>query len=249
MNIENYLNRINYFDLINTDSHTLIKLHQHHIYSVPFENVDVYYKRLFTIDVESVFNKVVECNRGGFCYELNLLFGQLLKNLGFPARIISARIFDEFGTEGPEFDHMAIYVYAEKPFLADVGYGDLFIRPLEITEGDQFDGFSYFKLEQRSEEEYVLYKSDDGISYKLKYSFHTGPVSVDSFEKISLDKQVNPNSYFVKNLVCTKATKEGRITILNNRLIEKKNNVKIEVNIENDDHLRSMLQLNFGIRI
>lgn len=249
MNIESYLHRIKYTDPIYTDNHTLINLHQHHIYSVPFENLDIYYKRIFTIEPEHLFKKVIKNNRGGFCYELNLLFVQLLKTLGFQARIISASIFDDFGNAGPEFDHMAVYVYTDRPFLADVGYGDLFIRPLEIKEGSQYDGSNFFKLEKMKENEYLVYMSDDGKSYKLKYSFHTEEVSANSFEKICLDKQVNPNSYFVKNLICTKPTNSGRITIFNNRLIEKSNNEKMEVQIENDDQLRSALEIKFGIKI
>ncbi len=48
---------------------TLRKLHERHLYSVPFENLDIG-RRPIVIDEAAFVRKIVEERRGGFCYEL-----------------------------------------------------------------------------------------------------------------------------------------------------------------------------------
>lgn len=224
-------------------------LHKQHVHQIPFENLDIFYKRLFNLDLVDVYQKVITDHRGGFCYELNLLFNWLLKEVGFLGRVIAARIFEGQGTLGPEFDHMAVYVKTGKDFLVDVGYGDLFITPIEIRSGTQWDGRNYFKIEKLNALEYLLLMSPDGLAYQKRYMFSLDVVKDADFNGICFNKQTSPDSYFVKNLVCTKPTPTGRTTIFNNKLTEKNGHFKIDTLIQGNDHLRSCLKEKFGIVI
>ncbi|MFC5536088.1 arylamine N-acetyltransferase [Rhodocytophaga aerolata] len=52
-------------------------LQQAHLMSVPFENLAIHYR--ITIDLAHSYDKIVLVeNKGGFCYQLNGLFYQLL---------------------------------------------------------------------------------------------------------------------------------------------------------------------------
>lgn len=248
MNTHEYLNRIDYWHKIAADTETLFDLHKQHIFNVPFENLDVYYKKLFTIEPETVYQKVVVHYRGGFCYELNQLFHSLLTKIGFNSRIIAARIIDEAGNIGPAYDHMCLHVTTDKEYLADVGYGDLFIQPLEIRESVQHDGRNYFKLE-RNDHDFLLWMSADGTDFQKKYMFNLTEVSLSDFEKPCLDKQLNPDSYFVRNVICTKPTPTGRITVFNDKLIEKKEDQRLDTLITNDSELEHYLKTKFGITV
>jgi N-hydroxyarylamine O-acetyltransferase len=247
MNKNEYLKRINYQNEINVDDETLMQLHEHHVLNVPFENLDVHYKRFFDLALENLYKKIVVQYRGGFCYELNALFNVLLNNLGFKSSIIAARIFDDLDNLGPEYDHMCIYVETDKKYLADVGYGDLFTRPLEIKEGIQSDGRNLFKIEQLKEQDFVLSMCSDQTNFHKKYLFNLKAVPIHEFHKICSDKQTNPQSYFVKNTICTKPTSSGRLTLFNNKLIEKRDTERIEQLIQNDAELRRVLKTLFGI--
>jgi N-hydroxyarylamine O-acetyltransferase len=249
MNKNEYLKRINYQKEINVDDETLMQLHEHHVLHVPFENLDVHYKRFFDLALENLYKKIVVHNRGGFCYELNTLFNALLHNLGFKSSIIAARIFDDLDNLGPEYDHMCIYVETEKKYLADVGYGDLFTRPLEIIEGIQSDGRNLFKIEPLKGQDFVLSMCSDQTNFQKKYLFNLKEVPIHEFDKICSDKQTNPNSYFVKNTICTKPTSSGRLTLFNNKLIEKRDTERIEQLIHNDAELRKVLKTVFGITV
>jgi N-hydroxyarylamine O-acetyltransferase len=102
----------------------------------------------FGLELSNIYTKVVLNHRGGFCYELNNLFNWLLQELGYNSWTIAARIIQDSGALGPAFDHMAICVETKGgKYLADVGYGDLFIRPLRIMDGIQTDGRSLFSIQ------------------------------------------------------------------------------------------------------
>ena len=83
MNHLDYLKRINYSGSLEPSLKVLKQLQQAHLMSVPFENLDIHYGRTIELDLDKIFNKVVVDHRGGFCYELNGLFGELLSMLGF----------------------------------------------------------------------------------------------------------------------------------------------------------------------
>jgi N-hydroxyarylamine O-acetyltransferase len=244
-----YLKRINYAGHIDATDEVLAMLHKQHLYHVPFENLDIHYKRLFDLDLERIYQKVVNDVRGGFCYELNLLFNWLLVEIGFKSRIIAARIFTEDGMPGPELDHMSVYVKTEKEFLADVGYGDLFFTPLEIKTPVQWDGKNYFRIDRWNEGEYLLSMSPDEKEFSKRYTFSLDLVDAGDFDPICIDKQTNPSSYFVKNLTCTKPTEAGRTTIFNGKLIEKNGDLRIETLIGGEEDLQRVLKEKFGIVI
>ena len=249
MDISQYLKRIDFTDKITIDNETLAKLHEHHVLNVPFENLDIYLKKVFDLEIDNIFKKVVNNFRGGFCYELNSLFNDLLCNIGFESRIIEARIYDELGNLGPKYDHMAIFVKTNKNYLLDVGFGDLFTKPLEIREGIQSDGRNQFKIEILGEQTFLLSMCPDKSNFSRKYSFSLSKVQTTEFYDLCLDKQTNPLSYFVKNTVCTNPTSFGRQTVFNNRLIEKRGNDRIERFINNDDELKDILSGQFKINI
>jgi N-hydroxyarylamine O-acetyltransferase len=76
---------------------TLERLQRRHLLAVPFENLDVVRDERVTVDPVDAFEKVVDRGRGGFCYELNGLFGALLSRLGFDVRYVEGRVRREAG--------------------------------------------------------------------------------------------------------------------------------------------------------
>src|SRR6476661_9816152 len=108
---------------------TLRHLHHAHMLSVPFENLDISLGRKIICQEEGFLRKIIERLRGGFCYELNGAFAALLRELGFRVTLLSARVPRENGGNAPEFDHLALRVDLEEPWLVDVGFGDSFLEP------------------------------------------------------------------------------------------------------------------------
>src|SRR3954453_19750282 len=107
----------------------LARLTLAHLYTVPFENLDIPAGRPIELELPLLFDKVVTRHRGGFCYELNSLYGWLLQELGFAVTILAARSTTK-GTLGIPFDHLLLRVDFDEPVLVDVGWGETYRSPL-----------------------------------------------------------------------------------------------------------------------
>ena len=95
--------------------------------TVPFENLDISLGREIVLDPERFVEKIVGQRRGGFCYELNGAFATLLAAAGFRVTLLSARVSNEEGIAGKEFDHLTLRIDLEDAWLADVGFGANFL--------------------------------------------------------------------------------------------------------------------------
>lgn len=250
MNLSLYKKRIQYTGDLAPTLECLKKIHLNHVLFVPFEALDITFKRRINLDIEHIYNKVIVHHRGGYCYELNYLFYNLLKAIGFNCAMISSRIYDE-GKLGPEFDHMSIIVYLDEPWLADVGYGDLFLTPIQISSLTyQDDGLKFFKVDVINEKQFDLLETwKDHINFKKKYLFDLNECDISDFENQNNIKQVNPESYFVKNTICTLPTKSGRKTIFNDTYKVRSNELVTDRKIENRDEMLEILRAEFNIVI
>lgn len=70
---------------------SLADLQRAHLLSVPFENLSVHLDEPYSLAPADLYAKIVTRRRGGFCYELNGLFGLLLTELGHEVELRSAR--------------------------------------------------------------------------------------------------------------------------------------------------------------
>ncbi|MGA3052812.1 MAG: arylamine N-acetyltransferase [Candidatus Korobacteraceae bacterium] len=246
MDVESYLRRIEYDGPRQPSSAALRGLHRQHLFTVPFENLDIALKTLIWLDLASLYDKIVRCNRGGFCYELNGLFCGLLIALGFRVQMLSARVRRDDGGFGPEFDHMLLRVDLEEPWLVDVGFGDSFVDPIVFRAGgaDQVNGHRY--LVSPFEAEWQLLRQDDKGEVPL-YIFRDVPRQLSEYEEMSTFQQTSPESGFTKGWICSKATRDGRITLANRRLIITAGDRREESMLGSNDEVRRCLHDYFAI--
>ena len=83
MNLHQYLQRIDYKGSLKPSLKTLANLQKQHLLHIPFENLDIAAGVPIELDINRIYKKVIMNKRGGFCYELNRLFCELLTQLGF----------------------------------------------------------------------------------------------------------------------------------------------------------------------
>lgn len=69
-----YLDRLGYDGPVVANRECLARLHDRHLQKIPFENLDIYYKKSIYLDIDALKTKVIKNKRGGFCYELNGFF-------------------------------------------------------------------------------------------------------------------------------------------------------------------------------
>ena len=229
--IDAYLARIGYDGDRAATPEVLRVLHERHLLSVPFENLDIHWQRPIALDVDRFLRKIVDERRGGFCYELNGAFATLLRALGFDVQFLSARVPNDRGELGPEFDHMTLLVNGE--WIADVGFGDFSLVPLKLdgtVEGN------YRVNGDRTE-------SLHGGEWRTEYVFSLQPRELGEFAPMCHYQQTSPESHFTRKKVITLARPDGRITLTNDRLIETKHGMKTEKPV---DDWEKALEETFG---
>ena len=219
MNIDAYLKRINYNGPRDVSAETLRALQVAHLTSVPFENLSIHAGERIVLDEDALFTKIVEERRGGFCYECNGLFAGLLRAMGFDVAMLAAGVAQRDGGFGPIFDHMTLMVTLDDRWLVDVGFGESFVKPLLLdTRADQVQGTRSFRLID-SEDQVVLLLRNENEDWQPQYRFTLQPYTFPDYEEMCRFHQTSSESHFTKNVICSRATADGRITLSGMRLI------------------------------
>ncbi|HET6891677.1 MAG TPA: arylamine N-acetyltransferase [Pyrinomonadaceae bacterium] len=247
MNIEAYLERINYRGSLDLTAQTLRELQVTHLLTVPFENLSIHAGEPIVLNDDSLFDKVVHRRRGGFCYELNGLFAALLRGLGFKVEMLSAGVANAEGDFGPDFDHMVLMVTLEDRWLVDVGFGDSFREPLLLDyDGEQVQEDDAYRITSHNSNLVLSQRRGDG-DWKDQYRFTLQPHTYADYAGMCHFHQTSPQSHFTRARVCTRATPEGRITLSELRFITTRNNERAERQLSGDEEFHTALRDHFGI--
>lgn len=247
MNTPAYLARISYTGPIDPTAETLRSLHRAHMITVPFENLDIGLGRKIACAEDSFLYKIVDHHRGGFCYEMNGAFAALLRELGFKVTLLSARVPRSDGRDGPEFDHLALRVDLDEPWLADVGFGDFVLDPLLLkVDTVQEQGGKRYRLFEVADRWHVQRCDQDGV-WKPEYTFRLQPRKLHDFAKMCHYHQTSPDSPFTQKRLCTIATPDGRITLSNMRLIVTRGKSREESEVKSEADWNTALKTHFGV--
>ncbi|TQM57178.1 arylamine N-acetyltransferase family protein [Humibacillus xanthopallidus] len=251
----------------------LASLHRAHLVRVPFENLDIALRRPIRLDLASLLAKVVDRQRGGYCYELNGLFAALLRSLGYAVDLVSARVATAEGGLTDEFDHLALVVTSPElgaAVLADVGFGDGFIDPLPLRDGieahepgkdvglAQVEGEWHYRERRRarrfgdradgagSAQDQDDAEAQDAGEWQTQYVFTTTAHRLSDFEPRNLWQQTSPDSHFTRQRVASRLTPTGRVTLSGCRLITTTHGRRDEVELAESD-VAPALSEHFGI--
>jgi N-hydroxyarylamine O-acetyltransferase len=245
-----YLARMGYAGDRAPTIETLRALHRAHLHAVPFEDLDIHVGRPIRLDRDAFFRKVVGERRGGFCYELNGLFAELLGFLGYEVSLLSGRVAREGGGFGPEFDHLVLLVHAGGRWLADVGFGRSFHEPLPLdAPGDtEAEGALYWIAGDGGDERRVVSRRPGG-EVRPEYAFTLAPHPLEAFAGMCDYHQTSPASHFTQNVLCTLPTARGRVTLSGRTLIETDGDERRETALADGDAVAAVLAERFGVRL
>ncbi|WP_237274444.1 arylamine N-acetyltransferase family protein [Tenacibaculum ovolyticum] len=249
MNVQKYLDRINFERTIDVSQECLFQLQKSHLLSVPFENLDIHYGNKINLNINNIYQKVVINKRGGFCYELNGLFYQLLKNLGFNVKLISAQVHIKDNEYSPEYDHLAIIALIDgEEFLVDVGFGKFSLEPLKVElDLEILDSFGKFQFSRCKSNFFRISEIKKGKLYP-SYIFTTKERELSDFRKRCHFHQTDKHSHFKRRKLISIAETKGRITLTDNQL--KISNLGVEKVINfGEEVFEDKLEKYFNIKI
>ncbi|MFZ0625685.1 MAG: arylamine N-acetyltransferase [Acidimicrobiia bacterium] len=213
-----YLERIGIRGPVEPDLANLERLQRLHMTAVPFENLDVFYRRgVQTSDGWSV-PKIVERGRGGWCFELNGAFAALLSEFGYAVKRLAATVL--YPPIAPMPTHLTLEVQLDRPYLVDVGFGDSFIRPLPLdSEGPHDGGTGDFGFVFEGEHT-TLVSFEPGGVVEPHYRFGTSAAEPSDFDEASTWLQTAPDLSWTRSRFATRLIDGGpdRVTLLDDRL-------------------------------
>jgi N-hydroxyarylamine O-acetyltransferase len=218
IDLDAYLARIGYAGPREPTLETLRGLHRAHLYSVPFENLDVVLKRPIRLDPASLQQKIVANRRGGYCFESNALFFYALQALGFAVTPLAARVLWERKDPAmPPRSHMLMMVDLEDGlYLCDVAFGGQTPpQPLTLAVGAE---------QATSHEPYRIRRTEDGEldlqalmagEWGTLYRFTLHPQLPIDFEAANWYVSTHPDSFFTSNVIAAIPGEGCRYTLFN----------------------------------
>ncbi|MER7585000.1 arylamine N-acetyltransferase [Kitasatospora sp. NPDC097691] len=211
-----YLARIGVPDPGEPSAEALARLQEAHLRAVPFENLSLHLGETVVLDPAALVAKLVERRRGGFCYELNGAFAELLRSLGYRVSLLSGRVFDGERL-GPPFDHLALRVDLDEPWLVDVGFGRFSRLPLRLDErAPQPDPHGAFTVVPYGAHGELEVRMDGAPQYRLD----PRPYPLADFGPTCWWQSTSPDSPFTRSTTCSVLTEDGgRTTLSGTRLI------------------------------
>ena len=225
--IRAYLDRMDYRGDLTPCLNTLIELQRCHLYSIPFENLELL-KDGFepNLSRDYLFDKIVHQRRGGVCHELNTSFYYLLTAMGFDAHPIGGRSF----LDKPMTGHAFTLVHLpEGDYTVDVGYGDDAVPPLNLTTRERVDAyFAKFWIEDDAEGFQRMYLQRPGEQPAFQYQFSPKPMATEDFIDTFRETATKGVTFFADEYFCCRYYPEGKALFLRGVLTVTEGNTVVE---------------------
>ncbi len=249
--VTQYLERIGYTGSLEPTLAVLSRLQLAHLRNVPFENLSIHVGEEILLDADWLYDKLVQRQRGGFCYELNSTFARLLRALGFTVDMLAAGVARSGGAFGPIFDHLMLRVWLDDaPWLVDVGFGDSFRQPLRLElETVQAETGRDYRL-MPDGDQYVLQERKRGDAWKAQYRFGLASHVLSDYAQMCVYHQTSAETTFTQKRVCTLATASGRITLTDSAfIVTLLNGARDEQPVDSEVQRAKLLKEQFGIAL
>ena len=209
--LQAYLDRIGYSGTPRPDLETLVELHRRHLLAIPYENLDVQLGRPVGLDIGPIHEKLVLARRGGWCYEMNGLFGWALEEIGFSITRLAAGVGREQVGDAAVGNHLALRVQLDRPYLADVGFGDGIFEPVPLRAGPiRQRGFG-FRLERLSDGWWRIHNHPLGAA--SSFDFAEAPGDRSAMERKCAYLQTSQESTFRKVTVVQRHVPDGLVVL------------------------------------
>lgn len=242
--LAHYLERIGHGWNVRPKLPTLRSLHRAHVTAIPFEALDVQLGVIPSLEPEAIFEKLVERPRGGWCYEMNGLFGAALQAIGFAVTRLSCSVMRQEGGAARSGTHLALLVDCDGPWLCDVGFGGGLLEPLPLAEVARLDAPYTVSLE-RTEDGY--WRFAQRLEVPFGYDFRAEPADEALFAEKCRWQATDPASNFTQNFVAQKRSRDRHLVLRGKVLTEHGPDGTTTHTIGSADELVSALAERFGI--
>ncbi len=204
--LDAYFQRIGYDGPTAARLETLREIHRLHPQAIAFENLNPLLHWPVPLDTQSLQHKMVKQQRGGYCYEHNLLLKHALERIGFRVAGLAARVLWNHPEDAVRpRTHMLLQVDIEdEMWIADVGFGGLTLTaPLRLVEHTpQATPHEPFRVTRLSGD-YAVQAEVRG-AWRTLYRFDLQEQVLPDYELTSWYLSNHPESHFVRRLIAAR---------------------------------------------
>lgn len=214
--LDAYLARIGVARPARPDATALEAIHRAHLLAFTWEALDAYLGRPSSLDPADAFAKLVGGRRGGWCYEMNGLFGAVLAAMGFRVtRLCGAVNRPDLGTAAIG-NHLTLQVELDRPWLAEVGVADALIAPVPMVPGPiRQRGFAFALIET---EDGWMRLENHPLGLARTVDFRPGHGDEASIAAAHRWLSTDPASPFTATLALFRHTDDGYVCLHDDRL-------------------------------
>lgn len=254
-----YLERIGFGGKVSLDKETLDELVFCHQKSVPFETYDTHVLGVVPdLSEAALYDKVVVCRRGGYCFELNKIFQLLLEALGFEARPVLSRAVRGRDTRMP-INHRGMLVRLDgADNTVDVGFGGpMPAGSLRLVEGEEQCVRGELYTPRKIDESWWAVERitragkdlfDDAVPERRQVELELCSVAVEEIDFNALNTAfAQPGTLFRDHLVCNLRTEKGHYALMDKRLTVRDDGCKSVVDFASEEELCAGLGEYFGM--
>ncbi|KZN66064.1 hypothetical protein N473_10875 [Pseudoalteromonas luteoviolacea CPMOR-1] len=227
------------------DADFLAQLQSRHVAKHTFNSVSAVLKHPLPLDIEHLFNKLIQKQFGGYCFEHNKLIFHVLKNLGFEVKLLLAKVVYNRDVEVPRTHRATLVTYQGTQYLLDVGFGPQgAIFPVKLVlDVPQQQGHMTYRISQNKAQEYCFDVLKNGEYFTL-YTFDLNHYSEADCELSHFYSHKHPNAAFVNNLVVSKKTLDETHSLRNG---EYHHSTASHTDITEIDNIEQLHQLLTGV--
>ena len=231
---------------------TLRQLQLRHTGVFPFENLATLAGEPVPIDLPSIERKLLQEQRGGYCYELNHIFFALLQELGFDVQGITGRVVmgQPEGAWTARTHRLSLVHLDGVRYITDVGFGGMVpTAPLLLDSSAEQPTFH---------EPYRIDQHEDGYTLRAKVGDEWRPMYIfDLQRQEDVDYAVgnwyvstHPDSSFSRQLMVARTGDGWRRTLNNGSFaIHRTGHASERHEVADVAELIDLLQREFGIRL
>jgi N-hydroxyarylamine O-acetyltransferase len=246
-----YCTRIGYEGPITQDLETLIGLSEAHARTIPYEDLEIHLGRSMPLEIAKLQRLMVAGGRGGYCFQMNLLFASALEAVGFNVSLLQGRVWLTSSGAVPPPAHLVLRIVIDgEPWLVDVGFGGGGMRrPIRMkARAESFQGGREFRLREDTRYGLMLERLDDG-GWASQYSFDQRLCNPADFIHSNYFLSTSTESFFVQNRVCAIATELGETTLFNRTVRVRKGDEISDTKLEDAAQYTEALRAHFGIQL
>lgn len=214
--LDAYLARIGVDRSVSRDIDGLAQLQRAHLMNFTWETLDAFMGWPSSMAPDAIFAKMVEGRRGGWCFEMNGLFGAALDALGFRVMRLCGCVDRPKLGDVAIGNHLTLQVDLDRPYLVEVGAGDTMIAPVPLAAGPISQRGFAFSIEPTDDGWFRLHNHPHGIARTIDFRSDHRDEAAMAAMKDWLTK--DPGSPFTNALAVFRHTADGYVSLQNDLL-------------------------------